>query len=221
VLSDPGIDPDRPQNAAITQAVASAVSKQQEIEKQNLEAARKTQESQQQSLLYSHSCEELLQRIQPAVEQFNQQFQLGKIEIHQEFHGGITQFRLPGGKTIGVTFFSPQRTGIKIRSGLVIGGGWIGLNGGRSANLVLLKQGDDDLYGNWVVCEISLMALVNPRKIIGRFGINENTVQPFGFTDSYFYEQIVYAQGVMHAFTYSFIDSVEGYFTALIAEGCK
>jgi hypothetical protein len=120
-----------------------------------------------------------------------------------------------------VTFFAPQKTGIKVRGGLVIGGGWIGLHNGRSANLVLLKQGDDDLYGNWVVCEICLMALVDPRKIIGRFGIDEKTVQPFGFKDAYFYEQIAYAQGGVHVFTYSFIDHVEDYFTTLIAEGCK
>ena len=95
------------------------------------------------------------------------------------------------------------------------------MNNGRSANLVLLEQGDDDLYGNGVGCEISLMALVDPRKIIGEFGIDEQTVQPFGFKGAYFYEQITYAQGGMHAFTYSFIDRIEDYFTALIAEGCK
>jgi len=220
VLSDPGIEPRGTPNAVVAQAVASAVAKRQEVERQNLESARQAQEAQRQTLLYSHSCEDLLQGLQPAVEQFNEQFQLGKIETRKELPG-TTLYRLPGSKSIGVTFFAPRKTGIKIRGGLVIGGGWIGLNNGRSANLVLLKQGDDDLYGNWVGCEISLLAVVDPRMIIGEFGIDEKTVQPFGFNGAYFYEQIAYAQGGMHVFTYSFIDRIEDYFTALIAEGCK
>lgn len=219
VLSDPGIEPKLTQNIVIAQAVASAVSKQQEVERLNLESARKAQESQRQSLLYGRSCEDLLQRLRPPVEQFNKQFQLGKIEILKEFYG--TLFKLPGARIIEVTFFSPQSTRIKIQGGVVIGGGWIGLNGGRSANLVLIKQGDDDLYGHWFLCEIKLMALVDSQKMIGRFGITDRTIQPFGLTEAYFYEQIAYAQGGVHIFTYHFIESVEDYFTGLIAEGCK
>jgi hypothetical protein len=43
-------------------------------------------------------------------------------------------------------------------------------------NLVLLKHGADDLYGRWIVCEIGIMALADPSKIIGTFGITRNTV---------------------------------------------
>ena len=49
---------------------------------------------------------------------------------------------------------------------MVVGGGWIGLRQGRSANLVLLREGDDDLHGRWVACEITLSALVDPREFI-------------------------------------------------------
>lgn len=83
----------------------------------------------------------------------------------------------------------------------MIGGGWIGLAQGRSANLVLLKQGADDLYG--------------------RFGITRNTVIPFGFKDAYFYDQIQYATGMMHAFTYTFTDDVVGFFASSVHEACK
>ena len=219
ILSDPAIEPPVSPHAAITEAVALAVAKRQEQEKQSLESARKAKETETQHLLYSHSCNALLERLGPAVEQFNREFQLGKIEVRQEY--GTTYYRLPTGNSVQVTFFEPARTGVKIRSGVIIGGGWIGLKAGRSANLVLLRESADDLYGHWVVCEVKLMALSDPRKIIGRFGLTVETVQPFGFADAYFYDQIQYAQGGLHEFTYDFVNNVEDYFAALIAEGCK
>jgi hypothetical protein len=99
-------------------------------------------------------------------------------------------------------------------------GGWIGLTQGRSANLVLLKHGADDVYGRWAVCEIGIMALADPGKLIGRFGITRTTVVPFGFKAEYFYDQIQYATGIMHAFTYNFVDVVE-FFANLVHEACK
>ncbi len=228
ILSDPEMEPTVSRSpivsAAVSEAVTSAVAKQQEQEKRNLESARKAQESERQLALYVHSCEALLEQFQPAVEQFNREFQFGKIGVHKDSIESRLQgatYHLPGRKTIGVTFFGPRWTGIKIRGGMVIGGGWIGVTDGRSANLVLLRQSDDDLYGRWIVCEIKLMALADPRKIIGRFGITAHTIEPFGFSDSFFYEQIGYAQGGLHVFTYHFTDNVEDYFAALIAEGCK
>jgi hypothetical protein len=41
--------------------------------------------------------------------------------------------------------FEPRKSGINVRGGEIIGGGWIGIANGRSANLVLLKHGLDDL----------------------------------------------------------------------------
>lgn len=152
------------------------------------------------------------------VEQFNRGFQLEKIAVRKDF--AATFYCLPTGNSIQVTFFAPQGTGTKIRGGVVIGGGWIGLTAGRSANLLLLRESNDDLYGRWVVCEVKLMALTDPQKIIGQFGVTAQTVQPFGFKDAVFYDQIRYTQGV-HAFTYDFIDNVENYFATLIVEGCK
>jgi len=222
ILSDPAIEPAVTPHPAIAEAIASALAKHKEQERQNLESARKESEAETQRLLYSHSCRALLERFRPAVEQFNREFQLGKIKDVEEH--GITYYRLPAAKTIQVYFFAPSRTEIKIRGGMVIGGGWIGLTGlitGRSANLVLVRERDDDLYGKWVVCEIKLMALTNPQKIIGQFGITAQTVEPFGFNESFFYDQIRYAQGGLHVFTYHFIDNVEDYFAGLIAEGCK
>jgi hypothetical protein len=65
------------------------------------------------------------------------------------------------------------------------------------------------------------MALADPAKIIGKFGITGNTIIPFGFKDAYFYDQIQYATGIMHVFTYNFLDSVLDVFANLIHEACK
>jgi serine/threonine protein kinase len=219
ILSDPAIEPVGTGHPAITEAIASALAKRQEQERQNLESARKAREAETQRFLYSHSCRALLERLRPAVEQFNREFQLGRIEVAEEY--GVTYYQLPTRRSIHLIFFAPGRTGTKIRGGIVNGGGWIGLMGDRSANLVWLRDGDDDLYGHWVVCEVKLMALTNPQKIIGRFGITAQTVQPFGFNEPFFYDQIRYAEGIVHAFTYEITEDVEGYFAALIAEGCK
>jgi hypothetical protein len=65
------------------------------------------------------------------------------------------------------------------------------------------------------------MALASPQKLIGRFGITPNTVVPFGFKDAYFYDQIQYAAGGLHVFTYKLTDDVNGFFATLLLEACK
>ena len=65
------------------------------------------------------------------------------------------------------------------------------------------------------------MAIADPRKLIGRFGITEKTVIPFGFRDSDFYDQMQYATGMVHAFTYNFVDDVVDYFAQLLHEAPK
>lgn len=219
VLSNPAIDPASRQHPVIEAAVAQAVAKHQEQEKMDLEEGRKARETEREQRLYQRSCQMLLERFNPQIDQFNQDFQFGNITIEEDL--GTKRYRLPTGARIEVTFFAPKNTDIKIGGAPVIGGGWIGLIGGRSANLVLLRGHDEDLYGQWKVCEISFMALIDPLGIMGRYGITQDTVQPFGFKDRYFYDQISWAEGGLHAFTYSFIESAEDFFAFLISEGCK
>lgn len=218
VLSEP--DPGGPsKNPTVTAAVEAAVARNQELKRKELEERARQDEREKQLGLYRYSCAEFLEQLNPVVEQFNKEFQHGQMTRRGDAGGMI--FTIPHGQSIQLAFFEPRKSGIKIRNGEVLGGGWIGLAQGRSANLVLLKQGTDDLYGRWVVCEISIMALADPDKIIGRYGITRNTVVPFGFKDAYFYDQIQYATGTLHVFTYNFIDDVVGFFASLVHEGCK
>lgn len=64
------------------------------------------------------------------------------------------------------------------------------------------------------------MALANPSRLIGQFGITHSTVIPFGFKDQYFYDQMQYTTGV-HVFTYSFSDNVVDFFAQLLLEACN
>jgi serine/threonine protein kinase len=218
VLSQPEVGGSA-KNPTVTAAVEAAVARNHELRRQELQARAQQDEREKQLGLYRYSCGALLEQLNPVIEQFNQEFQHGQITQRGDAAGII--YSIPHGQSIQLAFFEPRKSGIRIRSGEVIGGGWIGLTEGRSANLVLLKHGADDLYGRWIVCEIAIMALADTAKLIGRFGITRSTVVPFGFKDAYFYDQIQYATGMMHAFTYTFTDDVVGFFAALIHEVFK
>ena len=91
--------------------------------------------------LYRYACGALLEQLNPVIEQFNQEFQHGKIT--PDGLASAIVYRIPQGQNIELAFFEPRKPGIKVRNGELIGGGWIGLAKGRSANLVLLKYGGD------------------------------------------------------------------------------
>jgi serine/threonine protein kinase len=218
VLSQPEIESPT-KNPTVTAAVEAAVARSQELQHKELNARAQQDEREKQLGLYRYSCGALLEQLTPVIDQFNREFQHGQITRRAD--AGGTVYSIPNGQSIQLAFFEPRKSGIKIRNGEVIGGGWIGLANGRSANLVLLKHGADDLYGRWAVCEIGIMALADARKLIGKFGITRNTVVPFGFKAEYFYDQIQYATGMLHAFTYNFVDNVVEFFANLVHEACK
>jgi eukaryotic-like serine/threonine-protein kinase len=204
---------------SVTAAVEAAVARLQQEQKQQLNAMEQQTEREKQLQLYGYSCDLLMQKLKPVVEQFNQQFQHGQITWRRD--AGFTICSIPFGRDITVSFFEPRKSRIMVRGSEVIGGGWIGISQGRSANLVLLKHGADDLYGHWAVCEIKTSALVNPAKILPMFGMSASTIQPLGFKDAYFYDQMQYAPGGAHVFTYNFIDDVVEFFANLLFEACK
>ncbi len=213
VLSQPEIGSST-KNPTVTAAVEAAVARSQELKWKEIKASAQQDERQKQLGLYRYACAALLEQLNPAIEQFNREFQYGQITRRGD--AGII-FEVPLGQSIQVSFFEPRKSGIKLRNGEVIGGGWIGLANGRSANLVLIKHGADDLYGHWAICELKFMGLVNPAKLIGQLGITQDTVEPFGLKAEYFYDQIQYS-GMGHVFNYFFRDDVVEFFAELIHE---
>ena len=206
-------------NPSVAAAVEAAVARQQREESKQLAQLRQQQEREKQLGLYRCSFDMLLEQFNAIIEDFNRKFQYSQITC--DSRGGFTTYEIPSGRSISIALFAPVETPIKVRVGEVVGGGWIGVRGGRSANLVLLRHAPEDLYGRWVVCEIGIMALTDPRKLIGQFGITKETVLPFGFRDNDFYGQIAYAAGGLHVFTYNFIDNVGEFFASMIHEACK
>jgi eukaryotic-like serine/threonine-protein kinase len=229
ILSSPATAPDVGQNENISQAVraavASAILRKQEKEKRDLEVALKREESERFQGLYRRSCEELVESFDHPIAEFNQSYQFGKIAVTKNdgaFGNLSADYNLPTGKRIAVKFFDPNQNGQLLRRRTLIGGGYIGITRDRSANLVLLRDSEDDLYGRWSVCEVKVTAIVDPRKVVGKYGLTRDTVEPFGFSGQIdFYDQIFYAGRGMHIFTYTFTDNVQEYFSALIAEACK
>jgi serine/threonine protein kinase len=204
---------------SVKAAVEAVISRKQKEEEEALKVRRQQTEREKQLALYQYSCDSLLEKLKPVVDQFNRESQHGQITSDRP--RGFSTYHIPSGHSITIHFFEPKMSGPKIRGGELIGGGWIGISEGRSANLVLLKDGPDDLYGRWLACEIGIMALVDARKLLGRFGLTERTVLPFGFRDADFYDQMRYAVGTLHAFTYNFIDDVGDFFAQLLLEACK
>jgi hypothetical protein len=94
----------------------------------------------------------------------------------------------------------------------------LGIENGVSANLLLLQEGKDDLYGKWLGCLVSPTVGVSCEAIAGRWGITERTMFPMGFgSDPEFYEQIKYAfGGPLHVFKYEIRDDVKKLFTDML-----
>jgi serine/threonine protein kinase len=205
-------------NQTVTAAVEAAVARKEQQRRKELEQLARQDKRQTQLDLYRYSYAILLAQLDPIIEQFNKEFQFGQITRREET--GTMFYHIPEGQSIQISLFRPPDSPMKVRNSEVIGGGWIGLSHGTSANLVLFRHGADDLYGRWNICEIKIAGNVQPARLIGQFGINKNTVEPFGFKAEFFYDQIQYV-GMGHVFNYFFSDDVTGFFAKLIHESCK
>jgi hypothetical protein len=219
VLADSG----QPENSspAMNRVVALAVERTNKLEQKRLQTMQIADSASERAELYKHVCGELFEMFDRVVREFNKGFQLGKIAV-REFHppGILTpsrRYHIPDDGTIDCAFFEPRTSGIRIQGRELIGGGFIGLSFGPSANLLLLKGSADDLYGSWPVCSVEVSALVDGSKLIGRYGLTRDTVIPFGFHDqSDFYDQIRYAGGGMHVFIYRLSHDPEAFFLELV-----
>ena len=149
-----------PKNQTVTAAVEAAVARKEQEKRKELELRAQQDKRQTQLDLYRYSYALLLAQLDPVIEQFNQEFQYGQITRHEEM--GTMFNRIPEGQSIQVSLFRPPDSPIRVRNGEVIGGGWIGLSHGISANLVLFKHGADDLYGRWNIREIKIAGNVHP-----------------------------------------------------------
>jgi hypothetical protein len=198
-------------NSDLAVVISSAIKRKEEREKQAAEGTRQRMENERRGDLYKTSCELLLNTWQEVVDEFNSQFQGGKIESLRRANDII--YRLAGHSQINCFFFDHRETDMTLRRRQIIGGGWIGIHDGPSGNIVLTRTPGTDLYGSWHGCLIKISPIVSGRNLIGQFGISTSTKLPMGFRSADdFYEQIRWADGGMHVFNYDIRDDVRKFF---------
>jgi len=203
--------------STIAGVVELALKRQQDLQQAELAEAAAAERQAQADMLYFRSYEDLIHVFDEVVNEFNQHYQHGRIE-HKHVTGMRTAtYTLPTGGKIQCEFFPRQETNISIAGGQLIGGGYLSVEHGPSANVLLLREGEDDLYGRWVGCLVDINALVDVRKVIGTRGLTANTVKPFGFSRANdFYEEIGWVDRGMHVFTYEIREDVKQLFTELL-----
>lgn len=250
----------RKRRTAIRKAVEVAIRKTEEQHQARLAEAERAREKEKRKQRYIYSCNDLLKVFNQIVEEFNSEFQHGKISVQHEpleenvgyIHSMLdTTYTLPTGGEIRCYFFPDvarhDNHTVKVCGATIIGGGFIGIGSpettlggtaaiaqavleaefpgmrtGRSANMLLLKDREDDLYGYWVVCEVDITALTDRQKLVGSLGITAKTVFPFGFKEGWdLLDQISSADAGMRMFSYSFTNNAARFFAGLIKDAIE
>ncbi len=194
--------------------VDKAVARHHELEKARLRAEQDRKQAQDIQRLYQASFEQLLTRFDAIAGDFNTRFQHGKIQRRDA--GDSVLYELPGAASVQLRLFPRHETGRRIAGGEIIGGALIGLQKGVSANLLLLREGANDLYGHWVGCFVKCHAIADPRSALQHL-TSVPEVSPFGFqSEEDFYKHIVHAAGGMHIFAYDIWPDVEKLFWELL-----
>ncbi len=204
----------------VDKAIHAALVRKQEAEKKVLAQQERGEEAYKQRELYEYSCERLVECFSAVVTDFNANYQSGSIIIDRGQRNTGCVFLLPGASSIKLHFFSPRNTRIRLRAGELMGGGYLGIEGGIGCNLVLLRHGGDDLYGAWSACSLKFSALVDPRAVASNLGMSVPKVEPFGLQgEQLFYEHIQWAAGGAHVFIYEFRSDMDTLFADYLELG--
>lgn len=179
--------------------VERALARHRQVEARKLADQKEAEVVLSREKLYETSFRTTVGVLDEVVDEFNSQFQSGRIE-KQDF-GRELLYELPHAPNLEVALFNRRDTDIAVDGGTVAGGGLVSVRGGVSANLIWLTA-DGDPYGRWLGCLVRPSPLVDGRAFQRR-GFTAPPVFPFGFqTESEYYEEIRWAGGGMHIFKY-------------------
>ena len=196
-------------------SLLETVSYQHEVyTERQLEKARREEEKRQQEELDRFQIDKLIQKLNGIVDDFNEATALGQITVHHATGLGRISYILPyRHEHIQVQFFdiTPTihltRRKWNIRSAAIVS-----ISDGRGFNL-LLCRGEEDLYGKWVVCDVTVSPLV---------GMNRRRPQPFGFDNNTQVQQELEKSDIaMHIYQLDFSENVQGKFLELIETAMK
>lgn len=197
-------------NSRVLEAAITSVTRQKS---EQLEAQKKKAAEAEANQLYDYSCSTICRICDQIVADFNEEHQLGKIQTSPDLGRPRRTYTLPGsGAKIEVKFFS-RMNGYAINGGKLVGGGYISSSISRSANLVLLKRGEDDLYGEWSACFIGVSGFAGPNSLSEARSFHNGAFT----TETDFQKQMGYVN-VMHVFTYSFMSDIKQAFETILEE---
>jgi len=192
VLSSDNVESEKNNNMA--QIIERAIERRNETEEKRLKEDEERSEEEEREQLYRVSFEQLISSWDNIIDSFNIEFQ-GKSIKKILLSDSSIEYMLPNAPSIDIVLFSRRDTDINILNGKLMGGGIIGIKGGISVNILLIKKSQEDIYGQWVICFVKINPLY-PKQELASALSNPPHVEPFGFSsESDFYEHIAYAGG--------------------------
>jgi len=204
---------------SVDRVVEAAVRRRREADRATLAAHEQRDAEKKREELYQFAIRTLVERFDKVVGEVNAALPGDKIQIlpfdstiDGRKHVGRT-YRLPTRETVALQLFGRLDEPQKFSLGKIVGGGWLGPDDspekGRSANLMLVKESEDDLYGTWKVCRMRL-AFGREGEVRGKFRVPVDGTR-FGLRDSWaFYEHVRgIGAGGMQVFSYEVDDNVE------------
>jgi hypothetical protein len=150
-----------------------------------LKRQREAEKGKHQGEEYKHSARRLIAAFDSIVEALNQQE--GSYPIAVEGDGTSSRnYRLPNSREVRCRIFGHGVRRAGSSSVPVLGGGYIGVGGGLSVNLILQGQPDDISSARWSAVEVTVMALIAGQarlKWYREAGVDDRTIRYVEYMD--------------------------------------
>jgi len=211
-----GAREEAPWSDGLTRILDGAVARREKVEQQRLAEQQREEREREIQDAYLASFGEALAQWDALVGSFNAAYQGGEIR-KEVISSKQVVYSLPNAPLVSFSLFPRRESGIEIGGGHLVGGAFVGIRGGPSANLLLVRESTHDLYGRWLGCLVEISAVVPAQNALSTLAQPPSSV-PFGFRcESDFYQEIGYARsGVMHVFTYKLCGDLKVLFTNLL-----
>ena len=149
--------------SAFKQRANEGLREEREQSKAELERLRKVEIDSARREEYVHSATRFLMQFDDIVETLNEQEPAFAIQLQGVPPAGeeslTRSYVLPNRRRLEC-LISGYTGGVQSPRGLILGGGYIGIAGALSMNVLLLRQADDIASANWSAVEATVMALI-------------------------------------------------------------
>lgn len=225
--------------AVFKQQADAGLREAHEQSKAELERQRKAEIDAAHREEYLHSAKHLMMEFDEIVAALNEQEPDYAIQIYDAM-SLIRRYELPNHRRLEC-LFSEYTGGMQSPRGLILGGGYIGIAGSLSVNVLLLGQADDIASSNWSAVEATIMALIggNARlKWYGEAGLtsddisfqehmnheawSRDAVTHFGFKElGRFFNEFISGISAMHVYSFNVNSDPINAFTEILMLGLR